>query len=103
MLPRRLDTDGFVRHDCRLHSRFAGAGQQALREDAMADGVDLQDRLEINDLMMKYAWSFDTGDLDGIVAVFAPDGVIRSSQGERHQGSENVRRYYGKFVAQPHF
>src|SRR6185369_9977266 len=29
--------------------------------------------------------------------------IVRSSQGEQHQGSADIRRYYGRFVSQPHF
>src|SRR5205085_5103778 len=47
------------------------------------------DRLDIMDLIARYASTLDAGDLDGYVNNFAPDGVLF----ERHQGREQIREY----------
>lgn len=35
-----------------------------------------EDRLDILDLMARYAWAIDTGDTDAYVACFTPDAVL---------------------------
>lgn len=35
-----------------------------------------EDRFAIQDLMARYGWALDTGDVDAFVACFAPDGVM---------------------------
>jgi uncharacterized protein (TIGR02246 family) len=47
------------------------------------------DRLDIMDLIARYAYTLDTGDLDGYVDNFAPDGVLFA----QHHGREAIRAY----------
>ncbi len=42
---------------------------------------------------MQYVLANDTGDADGYVSVFAPDGVLVSSDGERCEGSAAIRAH----------
>ncbi len=51
--------------------------------------LSADDRLDIMDLIARYASTLDAGDLDGYVDNFAPDGVLF----ERHQGREQIRDY----------
>ncbi len=53
-----------------------------------------EDRLEIVELMARYARATDTGDLDAYVNLFAPDGVLFS----RHQGREAIREFMGQVM-----
>ncbi len=46
--------------------------------------VPVEDRLAINDLLMKYVWASDTGDVDAFVDTFLPDGLIGRPSGERY-------------------
>lgn len=39
----------------------------------MPGPITLEDRFAIQDLLARYAWSLDTGDVDGLVACFTPD------------------------------
>ena len=57
----------------------------------MADSnrLSADDRLDIMDLIARYAHTLDSGDLDGYVNNFAPDAVLF----ERHQGREAIREY----------
>src|SRR5262252_4553359 len=48
-----------------------------------------EDRLDIMDLIARYAHTLDSGDLDGYVNNFAPDGVLF----ENHRGREAIREY----------
>jgi 3-phenylpropionate/cinnamic acid dioxygenase small subunit len=40
------------------------------------DSRELRDRLEINDLLVRYAWAIDTKDWDALDDVFTPDAHI---------------------------
>jgi uncharacterized protein (TIGR02246 family) len=54
------------------------------------------DRLDIMDLIARYAYTLDSGDLDGYVNNFAPDGVLF----EDHHGREAIREYVGMLMQQ---
>ena len=51
--------------------------------------LSADDRLDIMDLIARYAHSLDSGDLDGYVNNFAPDAVLF----EHHHGREAIRAY----------
>ena len=42
----------------------------------MADRISTTDQLAIRDVISRYAWALDTGDVEGFVACFASDGVL---------------------------
>jgi uncharacterized protein (TIGR02246 family) len=52
------------------------------------------DRLDIMDLIARYAYTLDSGDLEGYVNNFAPDGVLF----EDHRGREAIREYVGMLM-----
>ena len=54
--------------------------------------ISLEDRAEIGDLIARYAWALDTGDLDGYVECFAEDGWIEHHPPGRCEGREGIRR-----------
>ena len=49
--------------------------------------VPLEDRVEIEELMARYAWALDTGDLDGYADCFHPDGWLEGGSDPRHDGT----------------
>jgi len=51
--------------------------------------LSAEDRLDIMDLIARYAHTLDSGDLDGYVNNFAPTGVLF----ENHRGREAIREY----------
>jgi len=51
--------------------------------------LSAEDRLDIMDLIARYAHTLDTGDLDGYTNNFAPDGVLF----EHHQGRQQIHDY----------
>ena len=59
-------------------SRFYAPCGLELTEDDVADktGLTVEDRLAIQDLLARYAWALDTGDVDSFVACFTPDAVV---------------------------
>src|ERR1035441_11069326 len=57
----------------------ANSRQKKEGDVAMSDSgskLSAEDRLDIQELFAKYAWSIDMGDIDGIVACFAEDGSL---------------------------
>jgi hypothetical protein len=51
--------------------------------------LSAEDRLDIMDLIARYAHTLDSGDLEGYVKNFAPDGVLF----EQHRGRDQIRHY----------
>jgi hypothetical protein len=64
----------------------------------MADAHRLtaDDRLDIMDLIARYAYTLDSGDLDGYVNNFAPDATLF----EQHHGRAQIRDYVGRLMRQ---
>jgi hypothetical protein len=58
--------------------------------------LSAEDRLDIMDLIARYASTLDAGDLDGYVNNLAPDGVLF----EQHQGREQIRNYVAMLMRQ---
>jgi hypothetical protein len=58
--------------------------------------LSADDRLDIMDLIARYAYTLDSGDLDGYVNNFAPDGVLF----EQHRGQAAIRDYVSMLMRQ---
>ncbi|MFO1402564.1 MAG: nuclear transport factor 2 family protein [Steroidobacteraceae bacterium] len=73
----------------------------------MPSAVAIADRLEIHDLMARYAWALDTGDVDGLVACFTPDAVIIEEvfedpdRWEGHAGIRALGQHYANAAGFP--
>src|ERR1700680_363078 len=52
------------------------------------------DRVSIMELLARYARCLDSGDLDGYVRNFAPDGSLFGS----HVGHQQIREYVGSVI-----
>lgn len=65
----------------------------------------LQDRLEIDDLYVRYLWALDTGDSDAYVDTFFADGIVREDQQDGSTfegiGHEEVRKFVHKYHGDP--
>ena len=61
---------------------------------AEANRLSADDRLDILDLIARYAHTLDSGDLDGYVNNFAPDAVLFGNQ----KGREQIRDYVAKLM-----
>jgi 3-phenylpropionate/cinnamic acid dioxygenase small subunit len=57
-----------------------------------------QDRLDVMELIARYAQCIDGGDLDGYVDNFLPDGVIEWQNGVAN-GRKAIRRWVGGLMA----
>jgi hypothetical protein len=65
--------------------------------------VSLEDRQEIYDTLARYVWSMDTGDIEGVVATFTPDGVVKDVTGKRWDAvAGGVRGFATHFLTRPH-
>ena len=58
----------------------------------MAIKVPLEDRVEIEELMARYAWALDTGDFEGYAACFTADGWLEHWPQGRCEGREGLKR-----------
>jgi uncharacterized protein (TIGR02246 family) len=63
---------------------------------AEGNRLSADDRLDILDLIARYAHTLDTGDLDGYVNNFAPDAVLFGN----HQGRQAIRDYVAMLMRQ---
>lgn len=64
------------------------------------------DRIAINDLLARYAWALDTGDVDALVACFTPDAVLVEEvfeDADRWQGHDGIRRLAEHYRDAPGF
>jgi uncharacterized protein (TIGR02246 family) len=69
----------------------------------MAGPLTLEDRAAISDQLGRYVWTLDTGDIEGVVACFAPDGAAVDTQGNRDEGADGIRNFATRFITRPDF
>lgn len=66
----------------------------------------LEDRFAIQDLLARYAWALDTGDVDALVACFVPDGVLIEDvfeEADHWRGHDELRRLGEHYRSVPNF
>lgn len=72
----------------------------------MSSTVPVADRLDIHELLARYAWALDTGDFDALVACFTPDAVVIEEVFEdpdRWEGHAGIRRLAEHYASAPGF
>jgi hypothetical protein len=69
----------------------------------MADTtISLEDRQAIYDTLARYVWSMDTGDIEGVVATFTPDGVVKDVTGKQWDAAAGgIRGFASHFLTRP--
>lgn len=65
--------------------------------------IDLQTHFDLQQLISRYAWALDTGDLDLVCRMFTPDAVMRDTAGNRYVGVDAIRGYFTGLTALPAF
>jgi uncharacterized protein (TIGR02246 family) len=60
-----------------------------------------EDRDAITDLLRRYVWCMDTGDIEGIAATFTPDAAVKDITGRRWDGSDAPRSFASHFISRP--
>src|SRR5262245_1298972 len=64
--------------------------------------ISLEDRQEIYDVLARYVWSMDTGDIAGVVATFTLDGVVKDVTGKRWDAAQGgARGFATHFLTRP--
>jgi hypothetical protein len=64
------------------------------------------DRLALNELLARYAWALDTGDVDAFVACFTADAAVIEEvfeESDRWEGKESIRRLGEHYKSVPDF
>jgi ketosteroid isomerase-like protein len=72
----------------------------------LAGPLTLEDRFAIQDLVARYAWALDTGDIDALVACFTPDARIVEEVFEDPdiwEGHAGIRRISEHYRGAPNF
>ncbi len=69
----------------------------------MSSQISLEDRFGIYDVLGAYVWALDTGDVEGVVNVFTPDGRAMDTGGNVFEGSDGIRDFVTKFTSRPEF
>jgi hypothetical protein len=64
--------------------------------------ISLEERQAIYDTLARYVWGMDTGDIEGVVATFTPDGVVKDVTGKHWDAaSGGVRGFATHFLTRP--
>src|SRR6266478_4058667 len=64
--------------------------------------ISLEDRQEIYDTLARYVWGMDTGDIEGVVATFTPDSVVKDVTGKRWDAAAGgARGFATHFLTRP--
>ena len=58
----------------------------------------VEDRLEINDLFVRYVCALDEGDVDTVVGCFTEDGSLASPVAGVHRGHAAIRAFAERFA-----
>ncbi|HUN24946.1 MAG TPA: nuclear transport factor 2 family protein [Steroidobacteraceae bacterium] len=73
---------------------------------ARASPLTIRDRMAIQELLARYAWALDTGDVEGFLACFTPDAVVIEEvfeEPDRWEGHANLRRLAEHYRSVPDF
>ena len=60
-----------------------------------------EDRDAVYDVLRRYIWCMDTGDIDGIAATFTSDGTVKDITGTHWDGPDAPRRFAAHFIERP--
>lgn len=56
--------------------------------------ISPEDRQAISDTLARYVWCMDTRNIEGVVAVFTPDGVVKDATGKWWDGNAGGARAF---------
>ena len=60
-----------------------------------------EERDAVYDVLRRYIWCMDTGDIDGIAATFTSDGSVKDITGRLWDGSDAARSFATHFITRP--
>ena len=67
--------------------------ERSFQDASSAKSPSADDRFAVQDLLMRYVWATDTGDIESFVDVFTPDAKLIASSGEAFEGRAGIRRF----------
>jgi hypothetical protein len=73
---------------------------------ARVPSLTVRDRIAIHELLARYAWALDTGDVEALVACFTPDAVMIEEvfeEPDRWVGHAGIRRLAEHYFGVPDF
>jgi hypothetical protein len=63
--------------------------------------LSAEDRDAVYDVLRRYIWCMDTGDIDGIAATFTAGGTVKDITGRRWDGPDAARSFARHFIERP--
>jgi uncharacterized protein (TIGR02246 family) len=87
-----------------LAAAFAGAGlalapANSVRAAPRKNRLSAEDRLDILELLARYAWAYDCGDAEAYADTFTEDGLFEGTFGEQVVGRTAIRDYVQTLMA----
>ena len=89
------DPDGKLRHVRLYHSTWPFTGHHEWRQPMLPPDENVQ----LVEPVASYQRALAAGDVEGVLAVFAPDAYAREPAGHRHEGPEGLRGFYAGSLA----
>lgn len=65
--------------------------------------IDCRQQLALQNLISRYVWALDTGDVEGVCQVFTHDAVVQDTSGNRYEGIDAIRGYFSMLTKLPVF
>lgn len=65
--------------------------------------IDQQIQFELQNLISRYVWALDLGDVEKTCSLFTADAVLRDTSGNRHVGVGTVGAYFDMLTSLPEF
>lgn len=60
-------------------------------------------QVALQNLISRYVWALDTGDIEGVCRVFTRDAVVQDTGGNRYEGLQAIRGYFTSLTLRPDF
>ena len=67
----------------------------------MTHFLSAESRMDIQELFARYAWGLNTGDIEAIMATFAPDSIFDHQPEGRFAGDDKRRMFHHLWTAKP--
>jgi uncharacterized protein (TIGR02246 family) len=64
---------------------------------------DPQTHFELQQLISRYVWALDTGDVEGACGLFTPQALFQDTAGNRYEGVDAIRAYFTRLTGRPDF
>lgn len=99
----RADGSKVIRQPPQLRPSSSKHGSLQLPQSSP---LTVEDRIAIQDLLARYAWALDTGDMDSLLSCFTPDAVVIEDvfeEPDRWEGHDGIRALAEHYWSSPGF